>query len=234
MNGRQAVSLLLAALMVVPAWAATPEGVVIGNVASSQAATLRGSALTPGSTILSGDTIQVNAKGTAWIAVTGGSQIQLAENSEMRLGKSQERVEFELGRGRVLFRSVAEAPIVGRVADATIQSIGGPAAGVIELRGANMAFIAATKGALEIRTAHDNYSIILHEREGVTVPVAQDPAPQQNKSRKKRGAAAWGTGQVLLLAGGLAAVVITTALILGHKETKQPQPCNAVSPFTCF
>jgi hypothetical protein len=231
MRGKQAVSLLLVALMASPAMAAaqSQEGVIVGNVASSQSATLHGAALTPGSTILNGDTIQVGARGNASVAFAGGSLVQLGENSQMRLGKTQERIEFQLESGRVLFRSVEAAPIVGRLADATIRQTGGPAAGLIEMRGANMAFIAATKGSIEIRTAHDNYAMILHEGEGVTVPMAADPDPQSNK---RRGAGAWGTGHILLLAGGLAAIVLTTALLLGRNN--QTTPCTAVSPFTCF
>lgn len=230
MKGRQAVAFLLVSLLAWPALAAPAEGVVIGNVVRSQAASLHGVALVPGSTILSGDTIEVSDNGSAWIAVAGGSQIQLPENSQMRVGKSGERVEFMLERGRVLFRSVDTAPIVARVADATIQSAGGPAAGMIELRGANTVFIAATKGTLEIRTAHDNYAMVLHEGEGVTVPMAADPDPQSNK---KRGAAMWGTGRILLLAGGIAVIAITTTLLL-RRGPQQTQPCLAVSPFTCF
>jgi ferric-dicitrate binding protein FerR (iron transport regulator) len=229
MTSRKAVACLLVQLIAFPALAARPEDVIVGSVASSQAATLQGVALRPGSTILSGDTILVGARGNAAIAIAGGSQVQLAENSQLRVHKPAGRVEFLLERGRVLFRSVAEAPIVGRLADATIQSAGGPVAGLIELRGANTVFIASTKGALEIRTAHDNYALVIREGEGVTVPMAADPDPQ---SGKRRGAGAWGTGHILLLAGGIAAVVLTTVLLLGRG--KETQACTAVSPVTCF
>jgi ferric-dicitrate binding protein FerR (iron transport regulator) len=229
MRGRKAVAWLLVTLTAFPAVAAMPEGLVAGSVASSRGATLRGVALRTGSTILSGETILVSSQGNAAIAFGGGSQVQLAENSELRVGKSNERIEFVLARGRVLFRSMETAPIVGRIADATIQSAGGTAAGLIELRGADTVYIASTKGTLELRTAHDNFAMVLHEGQGVSVPMATEPDPQSNK---RKGAAMWGKGRIVLLAGGIAAITLTTALLLGRG--KETPPCNAVSPVTCF
>lgn len=232
MRGRQLIAAVLVLLMAFPAWANASGSGVIGTVALSQATKLRGTTLTSGSTILSGDTIEVNPSGAAWIAVTGGSQIQIGESSEIRLAKTEERVEFLLERGRAMFNSAERAPSVAHLADATIQAVGGPASGLVEVRGPNEVFIAAAKGSLEIRTTHDNYAMTLREGEGVTVRMAAEPVPQGNK--KPRGAGAWSTGHVLLLALGIGAAVGITAAILAHRETTQSNPCLAVSPFTCF
>ena len=78
MFARQVLALLLVLLLAFPAWG---DPNIVGSVASSQSATVRGTNLTPGSTIFSGDTIEVGAHGSAWITLPGGAQVQVAENS---------------------------------------------------------------------------------------------------------------------------------------------------------
>jgi hypothetical protein len=231
MRGREFVAGLLVVLMAFPAWAGASENGIVGNVARSESTTLGGGALAPGSTILSGDTIDVNPTGAAWIALVGGSQIQIGEKSQVRLARSKAGVEFMLESGRAMFRSVEQAPVVAHLGDAMIQSAGGPASGLIEVRGRNEVFIAAFKGSLAIRTLHDNASLTLREGEGVTVPMAADPDPQGNRTRA---AGYWSTGHILLLALGIGAAVGVTAGILATRGTSQSNPCLAVSPFTCF
>jgi len=233
MFGKQAVAALLVLLLAFPVWATLPENNIIGNVTRSEFAMVRGTELATGSTILSGDTVHVNPAGVALISIAGGSQIQISESSQVLFIKDNQQVEFGLESGSLMFRSVEGSPIVAHLADATIQAVGGSAVGLLDFRSATSALIAASKGALEVRTAHDNYAVTLHEGESVSVAVVPDPEPQ---NRRTRGGGYWGKGHIILLA---AAIILTTILIgeiLAHLENHQTsqQKCNKISPFTCF
>ncbi len=65
---RQVLAVSLGLLLAFPA-GASPN--IVGNVSSNQSATVRGTDLTTGSTILSGDTIDVGARGSAQIMLVG-------------------------------------------------------------------------------------------------------------------------------------------------------------------
>ncbi len=172
MFARQALALLLVLLLAFPAWG---DPNVVGSVASSEAATVRGTNLTPGSTIFSGDTIEVGAWGSAWITLTGGAQVQVAENSQVRLMKTTASIQLTVDRGGASFRTLEKSPVEARLGDATIRSADGlPAVGLINVRNAQSAVIAAEKGTLVVTTAHDFKTVTLREGEGAEVILAPE------------------------------------------------------------
>ena len=73
--------------------------VPIGTVSSCKGAAIHGAALFPGTTIFSGDTIDVSAQGNAWIAMQGGGQVQVYENSSVLLTKSPDSIRVTIDRG---------------------------------------------------------------------------------------------------------------------------------------
>ncbi len=164
---KQALAVILLLLLAVPAWA---NPIVVGSVSRSQAATVRGTDLTPGHTIFSDDIIVVGTHGSAWIALTGGAQVQLGENSQVRLSKTTDNVQLTIDRGLASFRTAEKSGLEASLADATIRSANGmPAVGIVSVRSPQSAIIAAQKGALLISTAHDGKSLTLREGEGVEV-----------------------------------------------------------------
>jgi len=73
----------------------------IGTVSSCTAATIHGTSLVPGSTIYSGDAIDVGPGGSAWIAVPGGAQVQVFENSVVSFTSNEKSIEVTVTHGLV-------------------------------------------------------------------------------------------------------------------------------------
>ncbi len=235
MFARQALALLLGLLLAFPVWG---DPNIVGSVASSHSAMVRGTNLTPGSTIFSGDTIEVAARGSAWITLSGGAQVQVAENSQVRLTKETESIQLTVDRGGASFRSLEKSPVEARLGDATIRSANGlPAVGVVHVRSAQSAIIAAEKGALVIATAHDSKSVTLREGEGAEVILVEQN--DQGKEKKDKGGAvpAGSTKSrrrvaiVFILAGATTGI----GALVGRRDPGHttPENCNAVSPFRC-
>jgi hypothetical protein len=73
--------------------------VPIGIVSSCDGASIGGTALVPGTTIFSGDKIDVGAGGKVFVAVAGGGQVQVFENSTVQLTKSPDSIQVTVDRG---------------------------------------------------------------------------------------------------------------------------------------
>ena len=232
MIARQALAIMLVLLLAFPLWG---EPSVVGNVASSQAATVRGTTLTPGSTIYDGDTIEVGAHGNASIALTGGAQVQLEENSLARLMKTSDKVVVAVGRGRTSFRTDEKSPVEALVADATVRSVNGqPAVGIVYVRSSESVIIGAEKGSLLISTTHDAKTLTLREGEGVEVMMA--PAKDRDRAGGAVPAGAWTAGKVVILAVILGGAVTAIGILLGRSEKQQStkSKCDEISPFRCI
>jgi hypothetical protein len=78
---------------------ASANPTVVGSVMSSQGATVRGTALSPGSTLFAGDTIEVGPHGNAWIALSNGGQVQVSENSQAQITKLADTYALTVERG---------------------------------------------------------------------------------------------------------------------------------------
>ncbi len=239
MCARQLLAWLLALTLASPAGAAST---VVGNVASSESATVRGTALTPGSTVFSGDTIEVGPKGIARVALTDGAQVQMAGNSQVRLTKSSETIQLTIDRGLTAFLTTEKSALEALLGDATVRPAKGTAAiGVINVRSPETAVIAAQKGTLLISTAHDSKTVTLREGQGAEVTLAPDNPQQtpEEKKKKKGGAAvpggSWSAGKVVIIAAILGGVATGIGFLLGQNEVEltQQQKCLAVSPFRC-
>ncbi len=229
---RPALSIALALLLAFPAWA-NPN--VVGSVSSSQSATVRGANLTLSSTVFSGDTIDVGALGRAQIMLPGGAQVRVAENSQVRLTRMRGVTQLTIHRGSALFRTVDNSPVEALLADATIRSAdGGPAVGMISVRGPHSAIIGAEKGTLRITTAHDSSSVTL--REGDAAEVSVLPAkPKEAVQGGTSPAGSAGAGQVVIIAVIVGGITTAIALLLSHHEAQSTgkQKCDSVSPFRC-
>ncbi len=243
MFARQVLAVLLALLLALPAWG---EPNVVGNVVSSRSASVRGASLTPGSTILSGDTIDVGPQGRAWITLARGAQVYVSENSLVSLAKTPDEIQLTVHRGGASFRTAEKSPVEALLGDATVRSADGlPAVGIINVRDSQSGVIAAEKGTLLITTEHDSKSVTLREGEGaeVTLVPQQDTDQEKEKKKKKRGAAAAGTvpggsltaGKAVIIAAIVGGATVGIAVWLLNREPSNTvqSNCNAVSPFRC-
>ncbi len=233
MPRKQALTVVFVLLLALPAWG---EPSVVGNVASSQAATVRGTDLTPGHTIFSDDTIVVGIHGSAWIALTGGAQVQLAEQSQVRLTKSADKVELTIDRGLASFRTAEKSEVEALLGDATIRSANGmPAVGIISVRRPQSAIVAVQKGGLVMITAHDAKSLTL--REGEAADVRLVPEQDKDKDKSKGGPAApggsWTADKTVILAVIIRGTATAIGVLLGQSEVQlsETEKKNAVSPF---
>jgi hypothetical protein len=110
MNAQKATVVTLILLLVVPVWASP---ISLGSVSRSRAATVRGTILVPGSTIFSGDTIEVGDQGSVWIALRGGGQVHVLQNSSVRLIKTTDSIQLTIDRGRA--QTTGEVAVINNV-----------------------------------------------------------------------------------------------------------------------
>lgn len=229
MVARQLLVILLSCLLAFPAWA---NANVVGTTGASRAANIRGAALLPGTTIFSGDTVEVGPGGSAFFSLVGGGQFHLAANSLARVGRIGDAIQLEVGRGRASFRTSEKTKIEARLADATIRSTGSkPVIGVIAFLSPTKAVVGAEKGEIVVTTAHDGKTMTLKDGEGVEVVLAPAPATANPQAQ----VAALGlTGvQIAILAVAVALVTVGVGSALSSAEPNltDQQRTNAVSPF---
>jgi hypothetical protein len=230
---RQLLASVLVGLLAAPAWAATNP--VVGTAGPSQAATLRGAGLLPGTTLFSGDTVDVGARGGAALSFGRGSMVRLSEETTLRLEKGDNRVAFELLRGRVAFRSSEQLPVEAHLADANIHSANGLAAvGVLAFRTPKLVVVSAEKGSLLISTAHDAKSISLREGESVEMRLeAQDTEKGGGGDSRLAGTSAPGLThrQWLIVAIASSAAVLLFSIDPDFLNLSDSDKKNLVSPF---
>jgi hypothetical protein len=235
MFSRQLLAVLLVLMLAFPAWA-SPN--IVGNVSSSESATVRGTNLTPGSTILSGDAIEVGARGSAQILLVGGAQLRMLEDSQVRVTRTTDVIQVSVQRGVASFRTAENSSVEALLADATIRSADRlPAVGIISVRSPQSAMIAAEKGTLLITTAHDSKSVTLHEGDAAEVTLVPEKAKDRDKDKGGGAvpAGASSAARVVLIAIIVGGAITAAALLLGRGGTQltTQQKCNSVSPFRC-
>jgi len=232
MTFRKVLVGLLMVMMASPVWGGAE---IVGNITSSNAATVRETKLTPGSTVFSGDAISVGVHGATRIAFTNGAQAEVLGNSLVRLLKADNRMQIVVDRGQASFHTSAGKDMEALVADTRIRPAGGSeTSAIIQALGEKHAVIAAQKGALLITTAFDGQTYTVREGEAADLSVAPDP--QQNGAAIPPGKAAPGMSRskkrviwVVVLVGGGTAI---SAYLLARGETTQPTTTleNEISP----
>ncbi len=222
MVARQALAVTLALMLAVPAWT---NPAVVGSTIGSQQARIGGVELTAGTTIFSGDVIEVGAKGLASLNLSGGAQVDLSAESRARLTRAAERVVLELSRGAAVFRSTGSAPLEARIADASIRTMGPePAVGVLAWKSPTEGVIAARSGKLLLHTTHDARSVVLNPGEAIEFSYA--PAQGEDDSDLSRKG-------VIVLGLIIVGIAALTAAILSaqSRDLNENDRCDVVSPF---
>ncbi|MCL4524557.1 MAG: FecR domain-containing protein [Acidobacteria bacterium] len=242
MMARRGLAVLLIALLAVPAAASPATGsravaIPIGTISQSDAANVGGAGALPGTTVFSGDIVEVRPQGSASILLNGGMQVRVSSASRVQLRRlpgGANQVELEMFSGAALFRTSEAAPVVGRLADATVRAKGTkPAVGVISVLSRKKAVIAAEKGELLVSTSHDSKSVTLREGEAVDVTLSALPAAAMPQGGGTTGAGTLTGKQVAVLGTVIAAVMtaIVVWLALDHRKLTDQEKQDAVSPF---
>jgi hypothetical protein len=224
MEGRKALACLLVILSVQCAWGDTE---IVGIVGISRAASLGRSPVLPGSTLFSGDAIEVGPQGIASIALAGSGSVYVAGDSKILLSKAGNRIQFELVRGTVAFRFPAKT-LDARLADATIQAAGsGPASGILTMPNVRIARIAAQEGELLLTTSHDANGVTLHAGEALELALVPEAPNAPSTAARK-------TFPVrVLIVGSIGAGIVTAvALALNrHQKLSSQEVAREISPF---
>jgi hypothetical protein len=225
---RQSLAFLSVVLLVVPAWGASD---IIGYAASSRSASVHEMTLAPGSTIFSGDAVSVATKGIASISLPGGGQVDVFGNSVARLARNQTGVDVFVERGSASFRSKPGSLVEARLADATIRSAGGPAVAIVNLNTPDSATVVASKGTLQIATAHDSGTLLVPE--GAAARVTMVPAQNTQGGAQPAGRTKSSKKKIAVIALILGGSVATGAAIAATREPAQTDQTKQgeISPF---
>jgi FecR protein len=215
---RKLLVLVMVSSLTMCGWAA-PSGV--GTVQGSNAASVRGTALVAGTTLFSGDTVEVAAHGDARIALSNGSQLVLSANTRAQLTKnSSAALQVNVERGLAKFRSSEKTPVQAVLGDATIRTQNAAGVGYVNVVNSTSALIGADKGAV-IVTSADGTLTTVPEGMALTVRMQQTTAAPPNASSGNKGT------KILvgaLIVGGL----IAAAVAANQSENSQNV---SLSPF---
>jgi hypothetical protein len=240
---RQLTAAFLIAFMASPAWT-QPQvaGQVAGTILASQSATTHETPLRPGSTVFSGQSVAVGQPGRAQIALPGGGRIEILADSTVLLARNSTGVDFTLQRGAVSFMGAPAGAIETIWGDATIRPADPAAVGLIHLESPDAITLAAIKGRLTIRTAHDGRSVDLPEGSAARITLADAPgsnppganAPQDQGGAAPAGRAAPPIPKIAIIAFLLGAAFLAAFLwIASHEPTETSQQlAGEISPYT--
>src|SRR5579864_34232 len=121
MEWRKLTAILLIVLTTSPAWGGVDS---VGSVTAANAAVIRGTKLTTGSTVLSGDEISVGEHGVSQIALNAGTQAEILSNSVVRFEKVSGDVKMTVRHGQASFHTTGGKNLEAAVADAMVRSGG--------------------------------------------------------------------------------------------------------------
>lgn len=244
MMARRGLAALLIAMLAVPAAASPSAGspavaTPIGTFSFSDTTFIGGASALAGTTVFSGDIIEVGPRGSAGILLNGGMQVRVSADSRLRLKELSpvKKIELEMFGGAVRFRTTEAAPVLARLRDAVVRAKGvNPAIGIVSVLSKTKAMVGAEKGELLVTTAHDSKSITLREGEAVELTLGDLPAPASapGKPQSKTTSAHALTGpQVATIGVLIAATLISVGLWKARSNDglTDAQKRDMISPF---
>ena len=222
----------LMVILASPLWGGSEP---LGNITASNGTAVRGTKLTAGSSVFSGDAISVGENGAARIALASGAQAEVLRNSLIRLTKAGEKIQMAVDRGQASIHTSGSKVMEGLVGDATVRPAdGSDTSAVIQVLTATHAVIAAEKGTLLVATASDGKTYTV--REGDAVDLTAAPAGQQNGGPVASGKAAphlsITNNKVFWVVVGVGGATAITAYLLARKEGRLSPTTlqNEISP----
>lgn len=225
---QQSLAALLISLIASPAW---PQNQVAGTVIATQAATTGASALVPGSTIFSGESISASPTGSAQIDLAGGGRIEVLRESAVQLTRSATGVQLLLLRGGVSFTGGPKDAVETTLGDATIRFKDPSSLGVLHLENPDSAVLAVIKGTLTIKAEHDPQSVDVPEGSAVQITLMDPSEPQGGAQPAGRAAPALKKLALVVFLIG-AAFLAVFLWIAAHEPSETPQQLGSeVSPF---
>ena len=229
---RKSLAGFLIMLLASPLWGGAEP---LGNITASNGAAVRGTKLTAGSSVFSGDAISVGENGAARIALASGAKAEVLRNSLIRLTKAGEKIQMAVDRGQASFHTSGSDAIEGLVEGASVRPAGArETSAVIQVLSASHAVIAAEKGTLLVATANDDKTYTV--REGDAVDLSAAPAGQQNGGPVASGKAAPAISspknKVIWIVAAVGGATAITAYLLVRREGRLSSTTlqNEISP----
>ena len=200
---------------------------------------VRGASLQQGTNVFSGDVVEVGPGGEGVVTFGHNAMARFAERSAVRASRDANSIGLELLRGRMVYRTTPEQPVVGTFADALVRSEKGQeAVAIVAFRNPSLVVITAERGSLAVTAGRDKRTVTVPQGQSVEVALSDAPAnagntpppqPQDNQnSKKKSGGMMWATGVVL---GGGAALGAGLALSSNQTSLTCAQRGALVSPY---
>src|SRR5208282_4834907 len=215
-------------------------GGIVGSAGPSERAMVRGVSLQQGTNIFSGDVVEVGPGGEGVVTFGHNAMARFAELSAVRASKDARTIDLELLRGRMVFRTTPEQPVVGTFADALVRSENAQeGVAIVAFRNPSLVVVTAERGALAVTAGRERRTVTVPQGQSVEVALSDAPAnagntppaqtPDNDKSKKKGGGGMWWTTGVVL--GGGAALGIGLALSSNQPSLTCAQKGALVSPY---
>jgi ferric-dicitrate binding protein FerR (iron transport regulator) len=225
---RSVVSLVLVGLLAGASFPAFgQQNPVAGSVSAVGAVQLRGVPISSEGTLFNGDRIETSGDAYVKVQFTDGSQLELGDDTDVRVDVGESTLQVAMNRGRVAFSSLQ--PVSVSVESFRIEGTGGAAAEVAFLAPNRLSVTALTESltvtqvaAQETEPVEEGQQVIIDLDAEVGAPDAQPPEQTGGPAGSGDGSSAtWilvGAG-----AGGGAGAAIFLAK-RGRDSASQSQP----------
>lgn len=213
----------------------------MGAAGPSEKAIVRGAPLQQGTNVFSGDVVEVGPGGEGVVTFGHNAMARFGAETAVRASRDANTIGLELLRGRMLYRTTTEQPVVGTFADASVRAEGSQeAVAIIAFRNPQLVVVTAERGALSVTAGRNHRTVSVPQGQAVEVALLDDNAPNagngpngqpqnQNTRKQKPSGAMWATGVVL---GGGAALGAGLALSSNETHLTCQQKGALVSPYS--
>jgi hypothetical protein len=171
-------------------------GGIVGSAGPSEGAMVRGDALQQGANVFSGDVVEVGPGGEGVVTFGHNAMARFAEQTAVRASRDANSIGLELLRGRMVYRTTPEQPVVGSFADALVRSENGQeAVAIVAFRTPTLVVITAERGALAVTAGRENRTVTVPQGQTVEVSLSDTPPdagnapsqqPQDNEQSKRK------------------------------------------------
>jgi hypothetical protein len=214
----------------------------LGQVVRASSATIGGTAVPSGGTILSGDILSTATGGAGLVEFSAGNQVELGENSIVTFSGTPDHVLLTVDHGTIKVRTAAPGAVVVETLLCRVDTTGGAggAYSVAAPSGSTTAEIKSLQGSLDVTEMGTSQTHTVAQGGTWTCPAAaaaqtreagapgageqagQAPAPAVSKHSN--------TGLLVLLIGGGVAGGIAAAAAGGGKGGSSGGPASPSAP----
>jgi ferric-dicitrate binding protein FerR (iron transport regulator) len=243
---RQLGRLIVALMIAIPAFAARRGQLqtkpALGQVVRASSATIGGTAVPSGGTIISGDILSTATGGGALVEFSAGNQVELSENSIVTFSGTTDHVLVTVDHGNITVHAAAPGAVVVETLLCRMASTGGTGVSysVAAPPGSTTADIKSLQGSIDVTEMGTSQTHTVGQGETWTCPAAaaaqtreagapgageqagQAPAPTVSKHSN--------TGLLVLLIGGGVAGGIAAAAAGGGKGGGGGGPASPSAP----